>query len=528
MRDGQLVRHVPLGMDEAFETRPMQGRTHATPLELASPGPVDVLLRVDTQGAKILPLTISRPAAFHANALDEQLLQGALGGLAVVLLLYSRAQWASLRENLYLSYALLVICSATFSLHFFGIGEMYLWTGHEWFGRHMAGVTALLAATATALFVEDALGEDLNRWLRHALHAVAVLHLVAAIAHGLDVIDIQAVAVLMSTTGLSPGLLGLPGALARARRGDSVGTWFIVAWVGYFIASAVMVGVVRGRIGANFWTLHSFQIGATLDMVIFMRIAVLNTAARLLERRRLRESFSGYVSPALMEEILSGRLSPQTSGEQRHVCVMFSDIRGYTTRSEGMRPTELLAFLNRYFDGVVGIVHQHGGTVVCFMGDGLMVVFGAPQTLANPSESAFNAARAMLANLVEVNGGLRAEGLAPIDIGIGLHSGEAVVGHIGGRQRHEYAAIGDVTNVAARLENATKGAGYRIVVSEEVAARLPSRAGLVPLGPISLKGHTPVVAHGFDRVEEVVAVVAGGGVGIPSPQSQTPFSGQTA
>jgi diguanylate cyclase (GGDEF)-like protein len=115
---------------------------------------------------------------------------------------------------------------------------------------------------------------------------VAVLHVVATFAYGIDLIDIQTVAVLMSTTGLAPALMGLPGALAKARRGDSVGAWFMVACLGYFIASAIMVGVVRGRIGANFWTLHSFQIGATLDMLIFMRIAVLRTAAHHRDAKR--------------------------------------------------------------------------------------------------------------------------------------------------------------------------------------------------------------------------------------------------
>jgi adenylate cyclase len=179
---------------------------------------------------------------------------------------------------------------------------------------------------------------------------------------------------------------------------------------------------------------------------------------------------------------------------------MFSDIRGYTARSEAMNPADLLAFLNRYFDGVVSIVHRHGGTVVCFLGDGVMVVFGAPQRLDNACEAGTRAARAMLDNLAEVNRGLRAEGLAPIDIGIGLHAGEAVIGNIGGRQRHEYAAIGDVTNVAARLESSTKEAGYRMVISGEVAGRLASRAGFVALGPLALKGHTPVEAYGFDPI----------------------------
>ena len=225
-----------------------------------------------------------------------------------------------------------------------------------------------------------------------------------------------------------------------------------------------------------------------------------SVAHRLLERRRLRQSFSGYVSPAVMDEILKGSLSPEAGGEQRYVCLLFSDIRGYTTRSETMKPADLLAFLNRYFDGVVDIVHRHGGTVACFMGDGIMAVFGAPQGLDNPCESAFRASRAMLDYLQGVNARLVAEGLAPIDIGIGLHAGEAVLGHVGGRQRHDYSAIGDVTNVASRLESSTKEAGYRIVVSDEVASRLPDRGGLVALGPVKLKGHTPVDAHGFDPI----------------------------
>jgi adenylate cyclase len=222
---------------------------------------------------------------------------------------------------------------------------------------------------------------------------------------------------------------------------------------------------------------------------------------RLSERRRLRKSFSGYVSPAVMDEILKGSLTPEAGGEQRFVCVMFSDIRGYTTRSEGMNPGELLAFLNRYFDGVVDIIHAHGGTVVCFMGDGIMAVFGAPKELDNPCEAGFLAARAMLANLGEVNDRLRAEGSAPIDVGIGLHAGEAVLGHVGGQQRHDYSAIGDVTNVASRLESATKEAGYRIVISGEMATRLADRTGLVALGPRNLKGHTPVEAYGYDPID---------------------------
>lgn len=339
LRDGKVVRHVTLGNSQPFAARPLRGRSHAAPLEFTPGGSVELLLRVDTPGAKILSVSLSRLSSFHARALDEQLLQGALASLGLVLLLYSLAQWVSLRENLYLKYALLVLCSMTFSVHFFGIGEMYVWTDREWFERHMAGVTALMAAAATALFVEDALAGDLHRWLRRGLRAVAALHVIASIAHGVDLIDIQTVALLMSTTGLAPALMGLPGALAKARRGDSVGTWFIVAWLGYFIASAVMVGVVTGRIGANFWTLHSFQIGATLDMLIFMRIAVLRSATRhrdvqraTQERDRLHtlahsDPLTGLLNRRGFDDALPGALARATP--ERILALYMLDLDGF-------------------------------------------------------------------------------------------------------------------------------------------------------------------------------------------------------
>lgn len=220
---------------------------------------------------------------------------------------------------------------------------------------------------------------------------------------------------------------------------------------------------------------------------------------KLRERRRLRGVFSGYVSPGVMEQIVDGRLRAELGGERRFVCVLFSDIRGYTTRSEGMSPEEIVGFLNRYFEDVVGLIHAHGGTVTSFMGDGIMAVFGAPNELDNPCAAAFAAGRDMLAQVARFNAQAGA-GAQPVEIGIGLHAGHAVVGHVGSSTRHDYTAIGDVTNVASRLEGATKEAGYRLVCSSEVASRIADAGLLAPLGAVSIKGHTPVEAHGYDRV----------------------------
>ena len=225
-----------------------------------------------------------------------------------------------------------------------------------------------------------------------------------------------------------------------------------------------------------------------------------DTAERLIERRRLRNSFGGYVSPSVMDEILAGHIEPELGGVEKFVCVLFSDIRGYTTRSEGMSAPEVVAFLNRYFDRVVDCIHAHDGAVFCFMGDGIMAAFGAAKPLPNPCQSAYDAARELVGNVAALNREICAEGQKPIDIGIGLHAGMAVVGHIGSRDRHDYSAVGDVTNVASRLESVTKEAGYQMIVSSEVARMLKHDPELVSLGPVGIRGHSPMQAYGRGQV----------------------------
>jgi adenylate cyclase len=187
-------------------------------------------------------------------------------------------------------------------------------------------------------------------------------------------------------------------------------------------------------------------------------------------------------------------------GVKQFVCVMFSDVRGYTTRTERMGPEQVILFLNRYFEQVVARVHGRGGCVVSFMGDGIMAVFGAPKPLDNPCREAFAAAREMLTFVAELNRQFLAEGETPIDIGIGLNAGEAVTGHVGSSTRHDYTAIGDVTNVASRVEGLTKEAGYRVVVTRVVAEHLGQAEDLAPLGPMAIKGHTPVDVYGYNKV----------------------------
>ncbi|MDO8811986.1 MAG: adenylate/guanylate cyclase domain-containing protein [Gallionella sp.] len=227
--------------------------------------------------------------------------------------------------------------------------------------------------------------------------------------------------------------------------------------------------------------------------------AGVDAGIKLKERLFLKRSFSGSVSPIVMEEILAGQLSPELGGERKYVCVLFADIRSFTTLSESMAPEKVITLLNRYFECVVAQIHKENGAVICFMGDGIMAIFGAPKPADNPSASGFTVAKAMQLEVGNLNKALVAEGMEPIEIGVGLHSGEAVIGHVGSSGRHDYTAIGDVTNVASRLEGITKEIGYSVACSRSVAEELGMPVELSPVGARSIKGHTPVEVYGWGQ-----------------------------
>jgi adenylate cyclase len=215
------------------------------------------------------------------------------------------------------------------------------------------------------------------------------------------------------------------------------------------------------------------------------------------EKRRLSDTFSGYVSPQVMREIVAGGIAPDRQGRKLTVCVLFSDIRNFTTLSERLPAEEVVGLLNRYFARMTAAVHRHGGTVDKFIGDGLMAFFGAPNSLACPPQSAMDAAREMLLALAELNVEFARQGRAPLAIGIGLHSGEAVIGHVGSPERHAYTAIGDTVNTAARLEGLCKELGYPILCSGTVATAVREAAALVALGPQPLKGRSAIEVYGW-------------------------------
>jgi adenylate cyclase len=189
------------------------------------------------------------------------------------------------------------------------------------------------------------------------------------------------------------------------------------------------------------------------------------------ERARLRHIFGRYVADEVVEKLLASGKRPDLGGEAFQVTILFADIRNFTTMSEHLGPHEVVDMLNTYFTRVCESILDQGGMVDKFIGDAVMAVFGSPQAQPDHARRALQSALAMADKAAEFQSWMdqrfAGRGLPTFAIGIGLHTGEAVVGNIGSPQRLEFTSIGDTVNTASRLEGLTKELGWTIVVSGE-------------------------------------------------------------
>lgn len=222
--------------------------------------------------------------------------------------------------------------------------------------------------------------------------------------------------------------------------------------------------------------------------------AINRMAVELKERDELKGAFARYVSKDVMDEILQSGGELTLQGMRRKVTVLFSDIRNFTTFAEGHSPEEVVGFLNEYFESMIDVIFRNKGMLDKFLGDGLMVLFGAPLDDGEQEINAVRAAVEMQQELRRLSCKWLQDLHAEIRVGIGVHTGQAIVGNVGSDKRMEYTAIGDTVNVASRLETSTKVVGVPILVSETTFESVRERFPFEDRGAISVKGRNAPIA----------------------------------
>ncbi len=257
------------------------------------------------------------------------------------------------------------------------------------------------------------------------------------------------------------------------------------------------------------------------DAVILMLVAAIASVAVARGRRLIirqaaaapdRAALARYFAPGTVARLTGGQQMLHEYGASR-VAVLFADVVGFTRMTEGAAPTTVIGLLRGLHGRLETAVFEHEGTLDKFLGDGVMATFGTPEPGPQDAVNALAAGRAMLRAIDAWNDERTAAGEAPIRLSVGIHLGEAVLGNIGSDRRLEYAVLGDVVNVASRLETLTRELGCRLVISEELAAAARAQAGesvlagMTAIGPRRVYGRMSEIDVWVDRPLDEMRVI---------------------
>ena len=205
-------------------------------------------------------------------------------------------------------------------------------------------------------------------------------------------------------------------------------------------------------------------------------------------REQIKKQFEHYLDPRQVKRLQDNPSLLKLGGEKRYCTFLFTDVRGFTALSERVTPEEVTYIMNRALTAQQSAVAECHGMVDKYIGDAMMAIFGAPLDLENHEDWAIKCAKKIQLNMIDLNKEFEAKGLPPIQIGIGINSGEAIVGNMGSDQRFDYTAIGDAVNIAARLESGTKAAEVDVLIG--ISTKQRSGSSLKELPSIEAKGKT--------------------------------------
>lgn len=301
----------------------------------------------------------------------------------------------------------------------------------------------------------------------------------------------------------TPAALGLIAVALSALLGAAT-AWRGTGWrTAALSITAVAVFAVASFLLLRFGRIHVGPIAPALAFAGITGLqAARDYAAERQQRRTITRAFSQYLPPVLVQRLAADPSLLRLGGERRTISILFSDIRGFTTIAEGMKdePERLTALINRLLNPLSNAVLANGGTIDKYIGDAIMALWNAPLDDPDHPLHAVNAGLAMLRALDEVNAQLAAEAAAEgktaiaLKIGVGINTGDCVVGNMGSDMRFDYTALGDAVNLASRFEGETKAYGVSLLVGAATAARIRGHFPLAELDRVRVKGKSEPVA----------------------------------
>jgi adenylate cyclase len=256
--------------------------------------------------------------------------------------------------------------------------------------------------------------------------------------------------------------------------------WVMIGFVGYAQYCLTRAGILINVV---------MPLAASSLTYVFQATYLYITEGRA--KKYVRNALEHYLNPDVVASVVDDPAGLRLGGERRHLAILFADIVNFTARAERYEPERLVALLNSYMTEMTRIIFESQGVVDKLMGDGIMAFWGAPKAIANPARAAIDCALSMLEGLARLR--RTDERFADVDIGIGVATGEAIVGNLGSEQRFDYSAVGDTVNLAARLEGLTRHFGVHLLVNRQTVLEADSNYCGREVGLVKVKGKEQLV-----------------------------------
>lgn len=444
-----------------------------------------IYLRFKTQGLMQIPIKLWKPTAFLENINKEHYIFGLYYGIMLVMALYNLFVFFDNKEKVHLYYVNYILFLTIMQLTINGLAFEYLWPSFPNWSNQALPSFIFLAVFSGYLFCKRFL--DTRKHSPGVDSVFSVLIAVSLIgAIGSFFLPYSQMVMLgICLAIISPIIWLIAGLLYIKRGGDSI-RYYTISWLVMTIGIIAFILKNFGILPDNFYTQYAMHIGSSIEVILLSlslngRINKLKeekakAQEALVSQKIMADTFEKFVPKQFYNRVADKGIESINLGsvDNTFITILFSDVRSFTELSEPMTPDEVFKFLNSYLSRMEPSIKNNGGFVDKFIGDAIMALFDL-DTEQKGAYSSIDAAISMQKALVLYNKHRNNVSYPAIDIGIGIHSGDVMIGTVGSNERMDYTAIGNAVNIASRLEGLTKYYGAKIIVSRETMDLLEDR-----------------------------------------------------
>lgn len=479
----RLIYSQETGDNLPFKQRSVSHRNFIFNFPLSLQQVTTVYLRVQTQSSMQFPATLWSSVAFAEKINREQSALGLYYGALLVMLIYNLFLFFGVRDVNYLYYAIYIIGYGLFQFSLNGLAYQLLWPELPWWGNRSVPFFIGFGWFGIMLFTKYFL--DTKKSTPRLHWGITFFWLFTFVTMGLALMASYGLAIRIAILNAFGGsVTAMIAGIITYRSGYRAAKFYVIAWFGLLSGIVLYVLKTIGLFPPNLFTEYALQVGSVMEVVLLSfaladRINIIKKEKAHALKLQLEESqkvaslsktFEKFVPRQFLDRIAKKGIGSIELGtaEMDNITVLFCDIRSFTTLSETLSPQELLNFLNAYFKRMNQSIHQHHGFIDKFIGDAIMALFAASNR--SNEEGALDAVRAAISMqkaIREYNLNRVTSGYLPISAGIGIHSGPVIIGTVGSEDRMDSTVLGDVVNLASRLESLTKQYHARIIISSQ-------------------------------------------------------------